>query len=320
MMIMQENKNIVSIIVPIYNAENFLNRCLDSIVNQTYNNLEIILINDGSADNSLKIMQNYRDIDQRIKCISQENKGVSATRNVGLKHAAGDFILFIDADDWIELNMVEKMLNLFESKTDIDIVFCSSDNAENQNDVIKVENLEVEIWDNNTQIKEFLMHKKMTGMLWNKLIRRKLFDNILFDEEVGYGEDAQALWKVIKKTRCMAVTNEKLYHHVIEISSISHQGYSEVKFSAIKVWEEIKADVVRDFSTYLCLVNVRLATSAILRLRESRLNNNIDIKSKKYLKTKVREFYVDLMKSKSTSVKMKLYATFIIISRFVCNK
>ena len=101
----------ISIIIPIYNTALYLNKCLDSIINQTYKNIEIILINDGSKDNSLKICQEYTFRDNRIILINKQNAGVSQARNDGIKIASGDYIMFVDSDDWLELNTIEICVN-----------------------------------------------------------------------------------------------------------------------------------------------------------------------------------------------------------------
>lgn len=98
--------DLVSIIVPVYNAEKYLNKCLDSIVNQTYSNLEIILINDGSTDNSLSICNDYTNKDGRIIVIDKHNTGAADSRNEGLKKATGKYIMFVDSDDFIDLNII----------------------------------------------------------------------------------------------------------------------------------------------------------------------------------------------------------------------
>ena len=113
----------ISIIVPVYKVEKHLNRCVNSIINQTYKNLEIILINDGSPDNCSTICDHYAETDSRVIVIHQENKGLSGARNSGIKMASGDYIGFVDSDDWIEFDMYKTMLNAFE-KYDVDIVEC----------------------------------------------------------------------------------------------------------------------------------------------------------------------------------------------------
>ena len=115
----------ISIIVPVYNAEKYLNRCISSLLNQTYYNLEIILVNDGSTDNSKKICENAAKNDSRIKLINSVNEGVSLARNKGLKEANGDYISFVDSDDYVEPDYVEKMLLTLKSKK-VDIVYCSA--------------------------------------------------------------------------------------------------------------------------------------------------------------------------------------------------
>tara|TARA_B100001059_G_C17816405_1_gene575554 strand:+ start:1574 stop:2641 length:1068 start_codon:yes stop_codon:yes gene_type:complete len=119
---MLKNQPLVSIIVPIYNAELYLKNCIDSIKDQTYSNLEIILVNDGSTDNSLEICKNYSNDDKRIIVLSQENKGVSFARNSGIEYSNGKYIMFVDSDDWLNINTISKAIFVAESKN-IDLVF-----------------------------------------------------------------------------------------------------------------------------------------------------------------------------------------------------
>ena len=115
-------ESLISVIVPVYNVENYLDKCIESIVNQTYKNLEIILVDDGSLDSSSKICDEWAVKDNRIKVIHKTNGGVSSARNEGLKNANGDFIAFVDSDDWLELNMYEKLISK-QKETNTDIVF-----------------------------------------------------------------------------------------------------------------------------------------------------------------------------------------------------
>ena len=117
----------VSIVVPVYNAEKYLPKCIDSILNQTFKNFELILVNDGSKDNSLIICEDYKVSDRRIKVINKKNEGVSIARNIGINSAKGKYIMFIDSDDWIESNMVEKMYDAIQNS---DIAICGSKTVE----------------------------------------------------------------------------------------------------------------------------------------------------------------------------------------------
>ena len=118
----------VSVLVPVYNAEKTIVRCLDSILGQTYQNIEVIIVNDGSKDNTLSILENYSEKDVRIRLYDEQNGGVATARNIALRNAKGEYILYVDSDDWLELNAIECLLG--EMRKDVDIVFCASDHAE----------------------------------------------------------------------------------------------------------------------------------------------------------------------------------------------
>ena len=131
----------ISVIVPIYNSEKFLNKCLDSIVNQTLREIEIILINDGSVDSSYQICERYAEYDKRIILINQENKGVSSARNAGIEKASGEYLGFVDSDDYIEAEMYSKLYNSAK-RYDADLVNC--DAIRNKNDFVLVSEFEKE--------------------------------------------------------------------------------------------------------------------------------------------------------------------------------
>lgn len=296
----------VSVIIPVYNAEKYLKRCLDSVLNQTYTDIEVIVVNDGSTDNSLKILQEYKNNDSRIKLIDQQNQGVSSARNTGLNNATGDYILYVDSDDWIEFDAIERLLATMTDDTDI--VFCSSDNAETIDLVKHVKEIKYEYWDNDRQIFEFLKHKQMTGMLWNKLIRRNLTFGVSFNKKTCYGEDAEFLWQVLKKSKKMIVTNEILYHHVLEETSISHLSFSDKKFSAVPMWESICDDVEKNYFNYLNFARVSLMSAAVFSLYEAKLCNYKNKTQIKYMRSIVRKYINVFLKSENISIKFKLYA------------
>lgn len=127
----------LSVIVPVYNVENSLAKCIDSIKNQTFTDLEIILINDGSTDNSGKTCDDYAKNDSRIKVIHQKNSGVSAARNTGIKISTGDYLTFVDSDDWLEMDMYEEMCKIVQKESDIDIIMCDFKNIKN-NSVVQI--------------------------------------------------------------------------------------------------------------------------------------------------------------------------------------
>ena len=295
----------VSIIVPVYNSENYIDRCLKSILGQTYEDLEIVLVNDGSTDRSKEIMERYAAKDKRIKIVNQENQGVAAARNTGLDNATSEYILYIDSDDWIEKNMVARLVALSQ---DVDMVFCGNDAAISPAEVKKQDTITTEIWEHTQIIREFVKHQIISGMLWNKLIRRRLTDGCRFNPNTGYGEDAEFLWQVLQNTNKMLVTNEILYHHVPADHSISHLAYSAKKYSAILMWEKINADVVINYPQYIKYAKVSLMCAAVYGMFEARQCGYKNKEHLKHMREIARKNIGCFIGADYISKKYKLYA------------
>ena len=204
--------NKVSVIVPIYNEEKNLKRCIESLINQTYKNLEIILINDGSTDNSKKIIDSYKD--KRIVAIHKKNTGIGDTRNTGIAKSTGDYIMFVDSDDYIELNYVEVLLkSLNENKADLAISNYYLDTP-NKTYEIDLKNLGI------TSIKEDEdLLCKINLSPWNKLYKKDLIinNNNKFPYKVKYEDVPFVVEAVIKASKISFVPNY-LYHYVIKKS------------------------------------------------------------------------------------------------------
>jgi glycosyltransferase involved in cell wall biosynthesis len=204
--------NKVSIIVPIYNEEKNLKKCIESLINQTYKNLEIILINDGSTDNSKKVIDSYKD--KRIVAIHKKNTGIGDTRNTGIAKSTGDYIMFVDSDDYIELNYVEVLLkSLNENKADLAISNYYLDTPSKTYE-IDLKNLKT------TSIKEDEdLLCKINLSPWNKLYKKDLLtnNNNKFPYKVKYEDVPFVVEAVIKASKISFVPNY-LYHYVIKKS------------------------------------------------------------------------------------------------------
>ncbi len=209
-----EYQDVISIIVPIYNSAETLERCVDSILCQTYSNLEIILVDDGSTDNSIDICKRYKDNDDRIKVVNQVNSGVSAARNNGLSHATGKYIQFVDSDDKIAADMCEKLVRR-QKDTDADVVLCGyvllKNNIEKKvcaSDTVftDAESLAKEFPD---YLEKFLIHNP-----WNKLyLRSKIINK--FNEEYSLGEDLVFNLQFLEKCQRIAGMSETLYYYIV---------------------------------------------------------------------------------------------------------
>lgn len=298
---------LVSIIIPIYNAECYLERCLNSVINQTYKNIEIILINDGSKDNSINICKKYRSNDERVVIINQDNFGVSYSRNIGINHAKGKYILFVDADDSIDINMVENMLKL-ATKYNGDCIICNYDDGKNN---YKQPNEEIEQIFTDEAIKRFLIHNSLKGMLWNKLIKRKYFENNMFDTTVGYAEDAQVVWKLIKKMNSIVITSHTYYHHYINDDSISNKKFSANKFSEIKVWSDILLDVEANYREYMNIIYARYGSVCTFMLYDMYKNRYIDNDRENEIKHEINKYFKYIIFNNQISIKTKLFAIFV---------
>ncbi|OTQ72989.1 glycosyltransferase [Gilliamella sp. N-G2] len=211
---------ILSIIVSVYNTEKYLIKCLDSLINQTFKNIEIICVNDGSTDGSLKILEKYQKIDNRIKIISKINGGVSSARNIGIGQAKGEYITFVDSDDFIESDTYEKAIDQF-NKPEVDLVYFST-------------NLIVENKLSRIQDERYFEHKykgfiklsndvmtKMDVCAWNKVYKLSIIRqyNILFPEGLRH-EDNPFFWSYGLLCDEVCFINDKFYNYLIRDGSI----------------------------------------------------------------------------------------------------
>lgn len=218
---MKDNEVILlSIIIPIYNVEQYLPKTLENVLDQSFEEFELILVDDGSTDNSGKICDEFAYNDSRIKVIHQENAGVSAARNTGIKVALGKYIGFVDSDDLIENNMYNIMVNIAEKEC-ADIVQCS------HNRLSAVQNIKasgkVRIIDGVTFVRELFDYRggDYTNQvaLWSKIYRRELFSGIHFPDGRTY-EDEQETYKLCLKAKKLVLIPDELYHYVMRENSI----------------------------------------------------------------------------------------------------
>lgn len=210
----------ISIIVPVYNVEAYLEKCINSILNQTYKNLELILIDDGSSDSCPAICDEAAERDSRVKVIHKENAGVSSARNMGLDCAEGEYIGFVDSDDWIALDMYEQLLMTLQ-KYEVDCAMCemvkyySADRKKVQKFDIGQELVDSQYACSGMCIsigKQNFTNQKYF-YLWDKIYKREVWDDIRFDESLKSAEDRWALFHVYRKVEKIAVCPKKLYYY-----------------------------------------------------------------------------------------------------------
>ncbi|WP_314159939.1 glycosyltransferase family 2 protein [uncultured Gemella sp.] len=205
----------ISIIIPIYNVEKYLRRCIDSIVNQTYKNTEIILVNDGSPDNCREICDEYEEIDSRIKVIHKANGGLSSARNAGLDIASGEYIMFVDSDDWISEDTLEKLNKYVEKGCDI-INFKLRFAKRKTENIIKLNDKIKDSYECNLlSYVDKLFSGELDFFICNKLYKKDLFDDVRFPEGRNY-EDLATIYKLYFKAKNIVVTDYTLYYYWLE--------------------------------------------------------------------------------------------------------
>lgn len=222
-------EELVSIIIPIYNVELYARRCINAVINQTYTHLEVILVNDGSQDNSGSICDEYASIDSRVLVIHKKNGGLSSARNIGIEHSNGTYLSFIDADDFVDKFFIEKLLSLIlENNADISICHYFEGNY-NDFPNSKIKNKK-----NLVSSSEFLAlwhssFTKIETMAWNKLYKKELFNKIKIRYPEGrLHEDVFVTHLVIAQANLIAITSEKLYVYFKRPDSIM-QTFCEEK-------------------------------------------------------------------------------------------
>lgn len=230
---MAKNSPLISVIVPVYNVEKHLKKCLNSLLLQTYDNLEIICVNDGSEDDSLKILKQYAKKDERIKIITQENSGQSHARNRGLEAAKGDYVSFVDSDDWISLTLYKKFVNALNS-TDkfFDIYMFNYTSYEEKPDIegfVNKNGLLYNMWtekngiapDNVYQLSDCNDIFSGNMAIWNKIYKKELLDNIRFEENYIF-EDQLFHIQTLTEAKGIYINPEVQYFYRQNFGSTLH--------------------------------------------------------------------------------------------------
>lgn len=281
----------VSIIVPIYNTERYLSKCLESIRTQTYPNIEVIMVDDGSTDGSNSVASSYSEADNRFRLFSQKNAGVSAARNRGLDVAEGEYILFVDSDDWLEPQMIEKLVyNMIEYSTDISS--CQYDRS------TCFTGATTEVWNRDIALKNFLIHKQINGSLVNKLFKKELIDSKRLDESIQYGEDALFSWKNLLDISSIVVSPDILYHVTLHDDSASGGGsYKPIRRDCIRVWDIISQDAEYISAELGHMARAQLGNMAFFSLYEMGYYGYKNEEHQNYYITTLRNTITDLCNS-----------------------
>lgn len=263
-------KPLITVIVPVYNVEGYLNRCVESIANQTYRNLEIILVDDGSRDGCPGLCDTWVKSDSRIKVIHKKNGGVSSARNAGLDIACGEYIAFVDADDYIISNMLEKLINgAVLNNCDISICRVSSDES--------APNEQAKVYENDV-LSLYLSDSLCRPSVFAKLYSRQVIQGLRFDPSIKIGEDYIFNFYAFKNARRVVMLEERLYYYELRENSAVHTLNKEM----LDRWKNTKSVLEsglltdKQYSVLLCKYSGELFCIAreILKTKNKTLINS----------------------------------------------
>lgn len=237
---------LISIIVPVYNVEDYLDRCVESIVNQTYKNIEIILVDDGSPDNCPRMCDDWTKKDNRIIVIHKENGGQSSARNEALKIAKGDLIGFVDSDDCIDSTMYEKLMDCLNDNN-CDIVECTKIDFDNQTPkCISIGSGNVLVFNRKEAIEDFIKEKHFKSTVWNMLLKSSIAKNVMFDEGKTH-EDILWPYRAYMMAERISYIDYALYYYYQRPNSTMNKEYSERRFDGLDALEKRAELVKNDF-------------------------------------------------------------------------
>ena len=303
-------KDLISIVIPVYNVEKYLKRCLDSIINQTHKNLEIICVDDGSIDSSGKILDDYKNKDKRIKVYHIKNGGVSHARNVGIKHITGNYVGFIDPDDFIETNMYEELYNsIIENNSDVSV--CNNYIYYEENDSIE----KVKYSDSIPKImsKTFYLDKMFkdnyNGYVWNRLYKVKYIKKVKFDESIIIMEDVIFNIDYASNINKISFVDIPLYYYVMRATSAVHKENNK-RNQNLFVAKEI---IDKKIEKYNLDSQTQLRLNYIVDAQFYLYTKNVDLEEKEKIRTEIKKYLKDKVLIKKGHYKFKLKAVFSLL-------
>ncbi len=319
--------NLISIIVPIYKVEEYLRKCIDSLVNQTYKNLEIILVDDGSPDNCGSICDEAALRDSRIKVVHKKNGGLSDARNAGMQVATGKYISFIDSDDFVTLDFYQTMIEVMK-KNDCDIVECGvlkvNPDFEDNHNISKI--MSEKTYFAKDALLELINDGAFHQHVWNKLYKRDVVGDIFF-EKGACNEDEFWTYRAFGKSKKIVKIDCKMYFYLQRPGSIMGVGYSLKRLDALRAKKERQAYLEENFSDIASLGKLNYFLSCYYAYKASIkwLKGNDKKTAKKTIKTHLKN--IDMSKNdisvmtKKNRIRCRLIqnpVTFELLSLFEC--
>lgn len=307
-------RELISVIIPIYNVEPYLEKCINSIVNQTYSKLEIILVNDGSTDNCLKICKKYQDRDSRIIVVNKKNGGLSDARNCGIQKARGNYLFFVDSDDYVNINIINLLYNdLINGKCDIS---CCLFKKINENEIIDDDNIlnkKRKVYNSHDAIEKLLYQKGLTNSAWGKLYKKELFDSIKFP--VGdICEDLAIMYKLFALSNKISVNKSQYYYYLQRSDSIINSSFNEKRMVGLEFAKRQKEFIDSLYCDLTRATSNRLFMEAIYIQKKIKHCNNVNNKEIESVLEIINKYKIDVFFDNKSKIKYRLYALAALIN------
>lgn len=302
----------ISIIVPVYNSSQYISKCIESILAQTFQNFELILVNDGSTDQSGQICDQYARVDGRIKVVHKKNGGVSSARNTGINIAKGEFISFVDGDDWIYSDMYYRLYELCK-ETDSDISICGNYREVN-GDVIHFEREKLVIeMDNTEAMRQLFTGKYFRFAVWAKLYKKSCLENIQYPEDRRL-DDLPTTYKIFSNAEKVVYTSYAGYVYLLRENSILTSSYNEKKLDVFVGWDEIISfmnekypQLSEEYISCFVYYSMDHVYSILNQVKDPAEKEKYIVYIQKYMK----KYYKEIIKNARLSLKYKYLTTLI---------
>lgn len=308
---------LISVIIPIYNSENYMKKCIESIIHQTYKNLEIILVNDGSKDKSLEKCEYYKRIDKRVVVVNKKNGGAASARNKGIDICKGSYISFIDSDDWIDLDTFEVLSREFCNDYDI-IIFNSITECNNNQTINNKGSKRKYIMDSKEAIIKMNSYTGITNSQCDKLFKKELFDKLRFPEGT-ICEDYYIMPKLFSKSKKILYLPIWKYHYFVRENSTSR--VSKINYEYVKASKEQKQLIDHKYSSISYIGNTAYVFSNILIYNSYILNDvELNFDTKKKIHDDLKMYRKDIIANKYLPLKKKIQALLYLGNLKIYNK
>lgn len=302
--------DLISVIIPVYNVDSYIEKCINSVLNQSYKNLEIILVDDGSTDKSGEICEKYK-YDSRVNVFHKKNGGLSSARNYGIKHSKGHYISFLDSDDYIDKYFIENLYNaLINQKENCKISMCRFTREEND---FLVSEEKAKLVSSEETLKNILYQKDdslYSVAAWNKLYHRSVFEKIEFPE--GFiNEDMFVICEVLSKTEYVAVIDYKGYYYRINNNSITQKRFSSKNIDVVKACDHIMNYVEKNYNSEdmkKAAVNLRFRRCFQMLYKIWLLDDNSYKKEEKILYSYIKSSAMNILNDKESRKSSKFTA------------